>query len=666
MAERIIPSKVAIRIKGSKSGQPDIIRVDGTNVEVVHSKFEPKRFTYDAVFDKEASNEKMFDEFLASRVEQVFNGQNVVVLCYGPELTGKSHTLFGDAAESEGIVGMAAEALFAKIAGGQGNYFATTSMVQLRDDKVIDLFNPHPEDNLNLLHHRALGAYVDGAAELEVTSAKAVREYFLQGRQVRDALIARTISLTDPHTIMDIRFEAKDNAHQFTIRQGMMRFVQVGESSVVSRRFDVGLRTLSECIEGLGANREPWHLPTDRSALTRLLAPALGGNAFMVMIGFVDPSEKTYADSIHTLELTTKARLIKTRAVVNKSTVNSTVRELRDEIKKVRGMIDRPHAGEYFHLVNPTKIQKLQLLLEELNRVKKNTWEERRQQSVMFKSQRIDTLKNQNLGFVLAEDAGVPPGMLKSAQSLLTRIVAHMNALTDTQEEYTNLRRVQGLAPDAKLTDEQQKGQLGQLEEKVTEMTVELNTRKGEHKELMNKIVLIENKQRSIFQLAKNASYLEKIKEVDDWNKDISLRRNRDENYVATIAKIEAEHVARLAQIDSKFTGGADVMKLSEEVTASIAAMKALNLEELKLSQERDLFLGLLIEREFRHQLSLEQFEEHMHTTFGDYRLEVEEEKRKIEGRYHRLLAASVTDSLKLQGENDRLGRWIEEKKVNR
>ena len=31
-------------------------------------------------------------------------------------------------------------------------------------------------------------------------------------------------------------------------------------------------------------------------------------------------------------------------------------------------MIDRPHPGEYFHLVNPNKIKKLQLLIEELDR----------------------------------------------------------------------------------------------------------------------------------------------------------------------------------------------------------------------------------------------------------------------------------------------------------
>mmetsp|Transcript_8479 Transcript_8479/g.16168 ORF Transcript_8479/g.16168 Transcript_8479/m.16168 type:complete len:667 (+) Transcript_8479:34-2034(+) len=666
MTDRNIPAKVAIRIKASQVDQPKVVTAEGNNITLTHPKFEAKKYQFDSVFGQDSTNGKIFDDFISPRVDQVFNGQNVVVLCYGPEQAGKTHTLFGDVAESEGIIGMAAEALFNKLANTSGEYFATTSMVQLRDDTIIDLFNPHPAESLQLLHHRAFGAYVQGAAELEVTSAKAVREYFLQGRQVRDAIVARTTSLTDPHTIMDLRFEAKDSANQFAVRQGFIRFVQVAECGVVSRRFDTGLRILTECIEGLASNQEPWHLPCDQSSITRLLQPALGGNAFTVMLGFVDPTEKAYHDTIHTLELAAKARLIKTRAIVNKSTVTAAIRELRDEIKKVRGMIDRPHAGEYFHLVNPSKITKLQLLVEELDRAKKQTWEERRKKSTKFKTERIETLKNQNLSFVLAEDTGVPPGMLKSANALLNRIVSQMNVLTDAQEEYAELRRTSGLSADQPLTDEQKNSTLGQMDKKVSDMLADIGKRKDEYRELMGKIVTIENKHRSIFLLAKDASYLEKIKEVDEWSKDISQRMENDEGFAAVLAKIEKDHEAKIADINSKYVDGADFMKLSEEATNNVKTAKELSLQELKLENERNAFLGLLIEREFRHQLNLEAFESHMLKTFENYRIDVEEEKRKVESRYHRLLTSSVTDSLKLQEENERLSQWIELKKFSR
>ena len=57
-------------------------------------------------------------------------------------------------------------------------------------------------------------------------------------------------------------------------------------------------------------------------------------------------------------------------------------------------------------------------------------------------------------------------------------------------------------------------GPLGALDKQVADLTATISGKKAEYRALMGKIVQIENKQRSIFLLAKDASYLEKIKEV--------------------------------------------------------------------------------------------------------------------------------------------------------
>mmetsp|Transcript_7451 Transcript_7451/g.11361 ORF Transcript_7451/g.11361 Transcript_7451/m.11361 type:complete len:124 (-) Transcript_7451:1-372(-) len=116
MTDRNIPAKVAIRIKASQVDQPKVVTAEGNNITLTHPKFEAKKYQFDSVFGQDSTNGKIFDDFISPRVDQVFNGQNVVVLCYGPEQAGKTHTLFGDVAESEGIIGMAAEALFNKLA----------------------------------------------------------------------------------------------------------------------------------------------------------------------------------------------------------------------------------------------------------------------------------------------------------------------------------------------------------------------------------------------------------------------------------------------------------------------------------------------------------------------------------------------------------------------
>ena len=120
-----------------------------------------------------------------------------------------------------------------------------------------------------MLHNRAAGAHVDGLAALEAKSAREAQEYVKQGLHVHGALQERTTSIGAAHVVVDIDIESKASASAFTIRRGKFRFVRVAESSVVSRRFDLGLQTLNECINGLASQRELWHVPFNESPLTQ-------------------------------------------------------------------------------------------------------------------------------------------------------------------------------------------------------------------------------------------------------------------------------------------------------------------------------------------------------------------------------------------------------------
>jgi hypothetical protein len=128
---------------------------------------------------------------------------------------------------------------------------------------------------------------------------------------------------------VDIDIESKTSASAFTIRRGRLRYVRLAESSVVSRRFDLGLQTLNECINGLASQRELWHIPFNESPLTQLLEPALGGNAATVFLACVDPGQPSFHTTLHAVQLADKMGKIKTRAVVNHNTVMVAVREVR-------------------------------------------------------------------------------------------------------------------------------------------------------------------------------------------------------------------------------------------------------------------------------------------------------------------------------------------------
>lgn len=48
---------------------------------------------------------QIYDDFISKQVDQVFGGVNCMFLAYGASRTGKSHTLYGDEAEPDGIIG---------------------------------------------------------------------------------------------------------------------------------------------------------------------------------------------------------------------------------------------------------------------------------------------------------------------------------------------------------------------------------------------------------------------------------------------------------------------------------------------------------------------------------------------------------------------------------
>ena len=72
-------------------------------------------------------------------------------------------------------------------------------------------------------------------------------------------------------------------------------------------------------------------VPYRDSALTKLLANALGGNSKTVMICAVSPAYDNFEESLSTLRYADQAKKIKNRAVVNESATDKLIRELTEE-----------------------------------------------------------------------------------------------------------------------------------------------------------------------------------------------------------------------------------------------------------------------------------------------------------------------------------------------
>lgn len=77
-------------------------------------------------------------------------------------------------------------------------------------------------------------------------------------------------------------------------------------------------------------------VPYRESKLTYLLKPFLGGNAKTAMVAALSPASINYDETLSTLRYANQVKQIKNHAVINESPQDKLIRELREEIEKLR------------------------------------------------------------------------------------------------------------------------------------------------------------------------------------------------------------------------------------------------------------------------------------------------------------------------------------------
>lgn len=77
-------------------------------------------------------------------------------------------------------------------------------------------------------------------------------------------------------------------------------------------------------------------VPYRESKLTYLLKPFLGGNAKTAMIAALSPASINYDETLGTLRYAWQVKAIKNNAVINESPQDKLIRELKEEIDRLR------------------------------------------------------------------------------------------------------------------------------------------------------------------------------------------------------------------------------------------------------------------------------------------------------------------------------------------
>ncbi|KRT82690.1 Kinesin, partial [Oryctes borbonicus] len=329
-----------------------------------------------------------------------FDGYNVCIFAYGQTGAGKSYTMMGKQEEGqEGIIPQICKDLFRRIRESNSDdvkYTVEVSYMEIYCERVRDLLNPKNKGNLRVREHPLLGPYVEDLSKFcervrDLLNPKnkgnlRVREHPLLGPYVEDLSKLAVTSYQDIHDLIDegnkARTVAATNMNETSSRSHAVFTIfftqqrcdettqicteKVSKISLVdlagSERADStgakgtrlkeganinkSLTTLGKVISALAEiaskskkSKKADFIPYRDSVLTWLLRENLGGNSKTAMIAAISPADINYDETLSTLRYADRAKQIVCKAIVNEDANAKLIRELKEEIQKLRELL---------------------------------------------------------------------------------------------------------------------------------------------------------------------------------------------------------------------------------------------------------------------------------------------------------------------------------------
>ncbi|EHH21830.1 hypothetical protein EGK_04983 [Macaca mulatta] len=401
--------KVAVRVRPFNSREMSrdskcIIQMSGSTTMVSNDrnpKETPKSFSFDYSYWSHtspedinyASQKQVYRDIGEEMLQHAFEGYNVCIFAYGQTGAGKSYTMMGkQEKDQQGIIPQArgggqagaaplCEDLFSRIndtTNDNMSYSVEVSYMEIYCERVRDLLNPKNKGNLRVREHPLLGPYVEDLSKLAVTSYNDIQDLMDSGNK------ARTVAATNmnetssrSHAVFNIIFTQKRHDAETNITTEKVSKISLVDLAGSERADSTGakgtrlkeganinksLTTLGKVISALaemdsGPNKNKKKKKTDfipyrDSVLTWLLRENLGGNSRTAMVAALSPADINYDETLSTLRYADRAKQIRCNAVINEDPNNKLIRELKDEVTRLRDLLYAQGLGDITDMTN--------------------------------------------------------------------------------------------------------------------------------------------------------------------------------------------------------------------------------------------------------------------------------------------------------------------------
>lgn len=332
---------------------------------------------------KFASQQQVYQDLGIEMLEHAFEGYNVCIFAYGQTGAGKSFTMMGkNEPDQQGIIPRLCGELFERITAATSptsamrikpRFTVEVSYMEIYCERVRDLLSPKKSQstnvgsshNLRVREHPIMGPYVEDLSRLLVTSYDDISRLIDEGNK------ARTVAATNmnetssrSHAVFTILFSQSTHDEMTDLtaeKQSKVSLVDLagseradstgatGDRLKEGANINKSLTTLGKVIAALAemssknrkgrTEKKADFIPYRDSVLTWLLKENLGGNSKTAMIAAISPADINYEETLSTLRYADRAKAIVCKAVINEDANAKLIRDLKEEIMKLRELL---------------------------------------------------------------------------------------------------------------------------------------------------------------------------------------------------------------------------------------------------------------------------------------------------------------------------------------
>uniref|UniRef100_A0A4W6DMW7 Kinesin family member 13A n=1 Tax=Lates calcarifer TaxID=8187 RepID=A0A4W6DMW7_LATCA len=392
----------------------------------------PQVFAFDHCFwsmdesnvPKYAGQEVVFKCLGEGILENAFQGYNACIFAYGQTGSGKSFSMMGNG-EQPGLIPRLCCSLFERVhreANEAHTFKVEVSYMEIYNEKVRDLLDPKgSRQSLKVREHKVLGPYVDGLSQLAVTSFEDIEVLMSEGNKSRTVAATNmneessrshaVFSIIVTQTLYDLQ---SGNSGEKVSKMSLVDLAgseRVSKTGAAGERLKEGsninksLTTLGCVISALAdqsaGKGKGKFVPYRDSVLTWLLKDNLGGNSKTAMIATVSPAADNYEETLSTLRYADRAKRIVNHAVVNEDPNARIIRELREEVEKLKVQLCQAESMKAPELKE--KLQESEKLIQEMT----VTWEEKLRKTEEIATERQKQLESMGISL---ETSGIKVG----------------------------------------------------------------------------------------------------------------------------------------------------------------------------------------------------------------------------------------------------------------